>query len=51
MLQPTKSVVTESWNRDQLIQTTPGITQLRDQLWVLENKKMLGSGVETETNF
>jgi hypothetical protein len=46
-----KSVVTDSLNRDQLIQTTPGIAQLRDPLWVLENKKMSGMGVEPETDF
>jgi hypothetical protein len=40
MLRPAKSVFTESWNRCQLIQTTPGIAQLGDPLWVLEKKKM-----------
>jgi hypothetical protein len=49
MLGPAKSVVAESWDRDQLIQTTPGIAQLWDPLWILENKKMCGMGVEPES--
>jgi hypothetical protein len=51
MLRPAKSVVTESWNREKLFQTTLGIAQLREPLWVLENKKMAGMGFEPETDF